>query len=319
MIGSRSGARTVRMHRYREGEANRTRDALAVEEPMEIRISWLDGTARRVEPLAVTMRTPGHDFELAAGFLHGEGVIQSAADLLELTYCTGPEEQEYNVVEARLAPGRSFDPESVRRNFYATSSCGVCGKASLDAVGAQGCTVLPMGTTLSPERVVALPDRLREEQGVFARTGGLHAAGVFGPDGAARIVLEDVGRHNAVDKVVGHALLHRWLPLADSTLVVSGRASFEVVQKAVAAGIPILVAVGRAVEPGRRSRRALPADARRLRPGWRLQRLHRAGARHVNRPGGGASLLGAVLAGGGSRRLGRDKAAAEMGGRPERA
>ena len=130
MIGSRGGAKTVRVSRYRDGSTTRKRDALAVEEPMEMRLSWVEDGARRAEPLAVTMRTPGNDFELTAGFLHGEGVIASADDVVELTYCTGPEEQEYNVVEARLAPGRSFDPESVRRNFYATSSCGVCGYSS---------------------------------------------------------------------------------------------------------------------------------------------------------------------------------------------
>ena len=266
MIGSRGGAKTVRVVRYRDGASARKRDALAVEEPMEMRLSWVAEGERRVQPLAVTMRTPGNDFELTAGFLHGEGVIGSADDLVEMTYCTGPEEQEYNVVEARLAPGRAFDPESVRRNFYATSSCGVCGKASLDAVEAQGCAVLPMGTTLTPELVLDLPDRLREEQGVFERTGGLHAAGLFTAQGETRVVLEDVGRHNAVDKVIGHSLLQRRLPLGDTALVVSGRASFEVVQKAVAAGIPILIAVGApsslAVDLAERFRQTLVGFAR---------------------------------------------------------
>jgi FdhD protein len=211
---------------------------------MEIRLSWMVDGTRRVEPLAVTMRTPGNDFELAAGFLHGEGVVATASDLVELTYCTGPEEQEYNVVEARLAAGRDFDPESVKRNFYATSSCGVCGKASLDAVGAQGCAVLPMDTVIGHDRVVELPDRLRADQGVFSRTGGLHAAGLFEPTGTSGIVFEDVGRHNAVDKVIGRSLLDRTLPASERVLVVSGRASFEVVQKSIAAGIPVLIAVG---------------------------------------------------------------------------
>jgi FdhD protein len=211
---------------------------------MEIRVSWISEGARRVEPLAVTMRTPGNDFELAAGFLHGEGIVESADQLSELTYCTGPEEQEYNVVEARLASGIEFDPESVRRNFYASSSCGVCGKASLDSVEAHGCAVLPPGDSIPPSLVVELPDLLRREQGVFSRTGGLHAAGLFDLAGGSRGVFEDVGRHNAVDKVLGHALLGRALPASDRALVVSGRASFEVVQKAVAAGVPILVAVG---------------------------------------------------------------------------
>lgn len=244
MIGARSGSKTVRITRYEDGASVRRRDALTVEEPLEIRISWVEEGARRVEAVAVTMRTPGDDFTLVAGFLHGEGLIESAADVHELSYCTGPEEQEYNVVEAKLAPGRSFDPESVKRNFYATSSCGVCGKASLDAIGERGCEILPPGVTVEASLVPRLPDLLLEEQGVFERTGGLHAAGIFTTAGKARVVMEDVGRHNAVDKAVGHALLAGEIPARESVLVVSGRASFEVVQKAVAAGIPILVAVG---------------------------------------------------------------------------
>lgn len=244
MIGSRGGARTVQVTRYQAGDSTRRKDALAVEEPLEIRVSWIEDGARRVEPVAVTMRTPGNDFELVAGFLHGEALITTARDVQEFSYCTGPEDQEYNVVEAKLAPGRAFDPDSVKRNFYATSSCGVCGKASLDAVGERGCSILPAGTTVEAELVPRLPDLLMEEQGVFERTGGLHAAGVFSPNGEARVVMEDVGRHNAVDKAVGHQLLRGALPGDDAVLVVSGRTSFEVVQKAVAAGIPILVAVG---------------------------------------------------------------------------
>jgi len=218
MIGPRGGARTVKVTRYRGGEAKRQRDALTVEEPLEIRISWVE--------------------------LHGEGVIQSADDVQELSYCTGPEEQKYNLVEAKLAPGLIFDLESVRRNFYATSSCGVCGKASLEAVAALGCTLLPPGPIVDRSLVPTLPDRLLEEQGVFARTGGLHAAGIFGHEGETQIVMEDVGRHNAVDKVIGYRILGRATTATGSVLVVSGRTSFEVVQKSVAAGIPILVAVG---------------------------------------------------------------------------
>jgi len=244
VIGPRKATRPARVTRYRGGEVHRQRDALAVEEPLEIRVSWIDGGVRRVEPLAVTMRTPGHDFELVAGFLHGEGIVTGADDLLELTYCRGAEEQEYNVVEARLAPGRGFDLEAVRRNFYTTSSCGVCGKTSLEAVAALGCTLLGDGPRVERSLLAGLPDRLMTGQGVFARTGGLHAAGLFDKDGEVRAVMEDVGRHNAVDKVIGQALLSRKLPATSETLVVSGRASFELVQKAVAAGVPILVAVG---------------------------------------------------------------------------
>jgi FdhD protein len=190
------------------------------------------------------MRTPGEDFDLVAGFLHGEGVISRAEDLTEMTYCRGDDAQEYNVVEARLAAEVPFDLERLRRNFYATSSCGVCGKASLDALEAVGCRVLPDGLALDALLVPELPDRLRAAQAVFARTGGLHAAGLFDASGELRAAREDVGRHNAVDKVLGSALLARTLPGSDLILVVSGRASFELVQKAVMAGVPALVAVG---------------------------------------------------------------------------
>jgi FdhD protein len=217
---------------------------VAVEEPLEIRVSWLGpGEAPATETLAVTMRTPGDDFDLVAGFLHGEGVVREATQLHELTYCsTG--EQRYNVVEARLSVGVALDLERVRRNFYTTSSCGVCGKASLDAVEAQGCTVLPDGFRAPAALLTRLPALLEEEQGVFRRTGGLHGAALFDVDGRCRVAREDVGRHNAVDKVLGQAFLRGALPAAERILVVSGRASFEIVQKAVAAGVPAVVAVG---------------------------------------------------------------------------
>jgi FdhD protein len=245
MIGPRGAARTVTVTRQRGDEASRVRDALAVEEPLEIRLAWrgADGAAR-VEALAVTMRTPGDDFDLVAGFLHGEGVVTETAQLAEMTYCRGGESQEYNVVEARLAAGVIPDLERLKRNFYTTSSCGVCGKASLEAVEAQGCRVLAGGPLVRSALLPELPNRLREAQTVFARTGGLHAAGLFSATGDPAWVREDVGRHNAVDKVLGRAFLERALPASDRLLVVSGRASFELVQKAVAAGVPVLVAVG---------------------------------------------------------------------------
>ncbi len=209
-----------------------------------MRVSWIESGSRHTESVAVTMRTPVQDFELVAGFLHSEGIVTRREEIHELTYCTGPEEQEYNVVEAKLAPGTVFDLESVRRNFYATSSCGVCGKASLDAVEARGCAVLAPGPEVPAEKLADLPDLLRTSQGVFARTGGLHAAGLFDAEGRSLLVMEDVGRHNAVDKVIGGRFLAGQLPASEHVMVVSGRASFEVVQKAVSAGIPMLVAVG---------------------------------------------------------------------------
>jgi FdhD protein len=224
----------------------RVRDALAVEEPLELRLAWQEPSGPRTAAVAVTMRTPGDDFELVAGFLRGEGILRDRGLLWEMTYCRdGAAEQAYNVVEARLRAGVRVDEERLRRNFYTTSSCGVCGKASLEAVEAQGCSVLPPGTPrVEPDLVPLLPDRLREAQGVFEDTGGLHAAGTFDVEGRLLLVREDVGRHNAVDKVVGRLFLDGALPASERVLVVSGRASFEIVQKAVAAGFPVLVAVG---------------------------------------------------------------------------
>ncbi|MFI6537091.1 formate dehydrogenase accessory sulfurtransferase FdhD [Nonomuraea sp. NPDC050547] len=211
-------------------------DSLAAEEPLEIR---LDGT-----PLTVTMRTPGDDFDLAAGFLVSEGAVGRAADVAAIRYCAGAladGTQTYNVLDVRLAPGV---PRPEPRNFYTTSSCGVCGKASLEAVRTVArWTPREDPVRLSRQTITALPDRLRSAQRVFDRTGGLHAAGLFSPAGEARCVREDVGRHNAVDKLLGWALRGDLLPLRETVLMVSGRASFELVQKAVMAGIPVLAAV----------------------------------------------------------------------------
>ncbi len=238
---------TVRIRRLRNGNVREIRDRVAVEEPMEIRLEVpVAGGGARTHQVAVTMRTPGHDFGLAAGFLFSEGLVGRKDDLRTLSYCTGPEAQEYNVVSATLAPGASFDPALLNRNFYTTSSCGVCGKASLEAVEIRGCTRFPEGAgpRWSSELLQGLPAVLREGQGVFRRTGGLHAAALARPDGRLEVLREDVGRHNAVDKVVGQLLLDDRLPAGDGLLVVSGRASFEILQKALAAGIPGVAAVG---------------------------------------------------------------------------
>ena len=246
MIGRRSATRGTRVLRHRDGTSSRERDAVVVEEPMEIRLSWVgaDG-GRTTDRVAVTMRTPGDDFDLVAGFLHGEGLVSRAEELVELTYCSGKEDQEFNVVEAKLRAGVSFDAERLKRNFYTSSSCGVCGKASLEAVEVRGCRTLEDDRLRVTAGILPrLPDLLSEGQGAFRRTGGLHAAGLFRAEGECTAVREDVGRHNAVDKVVGQALLRRGLPAADEILVVSGRVSFEIVQKAVMAGVPMLVAVG---------------------------------------------------------------------------
>lgn len=244
MIGQGSPTKTMRVAQYRDGAMRRRKDTLAVEEPLEIRVAWKDGGKKRVEAIAVTMRTPGHDFDLVAGFLHGEGIVSQAGDLTELTYCRGDEQQQYNIVEARLTPGVEFDLERLRRNVFTSSSCGVCGKASLEAVEAVGCALLTDSFRISGELIPQLPDFLMEGQGVFARTGGLHAAGLFDTNGKAGALREDVGRHNAVDKVLGHTVLQKGMPVSDRVLVVSGRSSFEIVQKAVMARVPMIVAVG---------------------------------------------------------------------------
>jgi FdhD protein len=220
-----------------EGERrSRRSDRLATEEPMEIRIEEPGAEQRSV---AVSMRTPGHDFELAVGFLLTEGLIAGRDDVSGVRYCAVPrEEQHYNVVSVSVARALEFE----QRSFYATSSCGVCGKASLDAIDVQ-CAPIGDGPVIAPAVVTSLPNALREAQAVFDRTGGLHAAGLFGAEGALIMSREDVGRHNAVDKLVGAQLLEGRLPLSDSILMVSGRASFEIIQKAAIAGIPIVCAV----------------------------------------------------------------------------
>jgi FdhD protein len=214
-------------------------DTLVAEEPLEIRVAG--------RPLTVTMRTPGQDFDLAAGFLLTEGVVRRADQVAGIRYCAGARDDganTYNVVDVVLSPGVPTPAPSLERNFYTTSSCGLCGKASLDAVRTTSAwSVRDDSVLVNPAIVAELPDRLRAAQHVFARTGGLHAAGLFTADGQLLCLREDVGRHNAVDKVLGWALRNERLPLRGTLLLVSGRASFELVQKAVMAGIPVLAAV----------------------------------------------------------------------------
>jgi FdhD protein len=205
-------------------------DFLAVEEPLQIRAGSLD--------LAVTMRTPGNDAELAAGFLFTEGLIRGPSDIAEIR-C------DRNSASVILTAGSGIDLERAQRNFYMTSSCGVCGKTSIEALESNGCTTLPSSVCQVTDFLIrSLPAKLRESQAVFNRTGGLHASGLFSAQGDLILVREDVGRHNAVDKLIGRALLDGQLPLSDYVMMVSGRTSFELVQKAVMAGIPMLAAVG---------------------------------------------------------------------------
>ncbi|AXO38504.1 formate dehydrogenase accessory sulfurtransferase FdhD [Micromonospora sp. B006] len=221
----------------------RRQDTLAAEEPLEIRVGAAGPGRRR--PLAVTMRTPGDDLDLAIGFLLTEGLIRSAADVHTAQLCAGAETPNtYNVVDVVLTPGVPEPVTDSSRNFYTTSSCGVCGKASIESVRTRSrFAVRDDPLTVTAELLAALPDRLRAAQRAFDRTGGLHAAGLFTADGEMVVLREDVGRHNAVDKVIGWATREGRLPLAGHVLLVSGRASFELTQKAWMAGVPLLAAV----------------------------------------------------------------------------
>lgn len=216
------------------------RDTVAAEEPLQIRVDSGDGP----EPVAVTMRTPGNDFDLAAGWLFGEGIIRCRQDVARIDYCTGIEsvEQEFNVVTAWV---RSPVPDlgAFARRGTISSACGVCAKTTLEEIRGDGVAPLDDGPTVPAQVVYRLPDTLREAQPTFAATGGLHAAGLFDTSGGMLLAAEDVGRHNAVDKVIGAALLRGLFPLRNTVLMVSGRAGFEIAQKAVTAGIPILAAV----------------------------------------------------------------------------
>jgi FdhD protein len=223
-----------------DGDRARDRsDRLVTEEPMEIRVH---GPEQEPEPLVVTMRTPGNDFDLAVGFCITEGVIDSASDVATVAYCL-PDDgdvQQYNIVTIALR--RSVDLAAHHRSFAANASCGLCGKATLEQVELE-CGPVGPGPSVGRDVLVTLPERLRQAQSVFDATGALHAAACFGDDGELTVLREDVGRHNAVDKVVGHAALQGRLPLGDQLLLVSGRVSFEIVQKAAVAGIPIVCAV----------------------------------------------------------------------------
>ena len=217
------------------------RDDVATEEPMEIRL--VAGAQRRT--VAVTMRTPGHDFELTAGWLASEGVVDQRSDLERIDYCTDielPADQHYNVVTATLRAPALPVLDTLDRHGYVSSACGVCGKASIDALRLR-CAVVDIDAPIDLDVLFGLPDRLRASQGTFARTGGLHAAGLADLDGSLRVAREDVGRHNAVDKVIGHQFLGGSRSAGPTVLVVSGRTSFEIVQKAVTAGIPVLAGV----------------------------------------------------------------------------
>ena len=251
---TRSGASDVSQRsvataivRFQGDARNELTDRVAIEEPLEIRVDFVANGERCVRSLSITMRTPGHDEELAAGFLMSEGLVCSARDIESIRPC-GPGSGAHdgnNVVKVRLANHATISWPNVERHFYATSSCGVCGKASLEALEVPGLCPIPRdGFRFSVEAVRVLPDRLRAQQSVFEETGGLHAAALFNSAGELLAIREDVGRHNAVDKLLGAQFLQGHTPLSSNLLFLSGRISFELAQKALAGGIPMVVAVG---------------------------------------------------------------------------
>jgi FdhD protein len=233
----RAPARSVELTQVKEwsdGNVRPVEDQLAAEEPLEIRVNGV--------PLTVTMRTPGNDLELAAGFLLTEGVIEGRDEISSLKAAVPNDGLKSNVVEVELR-NTEFDSETLKRNFFAASSCGICGKASIEAIRNRNLTPPNPDFRVSPEVLCQLPERLRADQAVFERTGGLHAAALFSRDGELMATREDIGRHNAVDKLIGWALLNGSVPLREAVLMVSGRGGFEIIQKALAGGIPVVASV----------------------------------------------------------------------------
>jgi FdhD protein len=238
----RTSKTRTRVRVVEDGKMRVRPDTLATEEPMEIRL--LTGGERQT--VAVTMRTPGADFELAAGFLYGEGIVKSTDDIAKISYCVDSDldaAQQYNIVNVELRGGREYDLRPLERHFYTSSACGVCGKASLEQLELRGCPVALPGPEVSAETLYSLPEKLREAQGLFDATGGLHAAALFDAEGNLVALREDVGRHNATDKLVGWALLENRLPLSGHIVMVSGRSSFEILQKCLTAGVPFVCAI----------------------------------------------------------------------------
>ena len=238
----RTSKTKTRVRVVEDGKMRVRPDTLATEEPMEIRL--ITGGERQT--VAVTMRTPGADFELAAGFLYGEGIVKGSDDIARISYCVDSDldaAQQYNIVNVELRGGREYDLRPLERHFYTSSACGVCGKASLEQLELRGCPVALPGPEVSAETLYSLPEKLREAQGLFDATGGLHAAALFDEEGNLLALREDVGRHNATDKLVGWAMLENRLPLSGHIVMVSGRSSFEILQKCLTAGVPFVCAI----------------------------------------------------------------------------
>jgi FdhD protein len=242
---STSKATLVRVESH---HADTILDQVAVEEPLEIRLRYFNQSLseQKEESISITMRTPGDDFELAAGFLFTEGIIENREAIDHISYCLGHEKskQAYNIVTVTLQPQIRCDLARLKRHFYLSSSCGVCGKSSLDALALHGCQALSDQLSLTSEHIVVMPALVRSAQSAFEKTGGLHAAALFDTKGRLLSLKEDVGRHNALDKLIGEALLSNKTSLPSTAVMVSGRTSFELVQKALLARIPIVVAIG---------------------------------------------------------------------------
>ena len=238
---------SVNITRINANQPEQTLDLLAVEEPMEIRLGFGPADLREQKSVSVTMRTPGNDFELALGFLFTEGIIQNPQDIYKIQYCTelNTKENLENIVRVELKPNLEIDLSNLQRNFYTTSSCGVCGKESIEAIKTN-CPVqhLDVSVHINPQTITQLPDKLRAQQSVFEHTGGIHACALFDTEGNLLLLREDVGRHNALDKLIGAALNLPAIQPNKTVLLLSGRASFELLQKAAMAGIPIVCAVG---------------------------------------------------------------------------
>ncbi|WP_461055781.1 formate dehydrogenase accessory sulfurtransferase FdhD [Spirosoma arcticum] len=226
------------------GVATEAPDLLAVEEPLEIRLGFGPTTDRQQRPISVTMRTPGNDEELAMGFLFTEGIIHRPADIVSCRHCVQDSAKEGNVLRVELHPDVQVDWARLSRNTFTSSSCGLCGKATIESVMAIVSGFLTSTLRVDPRVLHALPNRVREVQRAFAYTGGIHAAALFDADGTLRLVREDIGRHNALDKLIGAAFWQGWLPLSQSGIFLSGRIGVELVQKSWLAGVPLLAAVG---------------------------------------------------------------------------
>jgi FdhD protein len=227
------------IHVVENGQLTRKKDLLATEEPLEILLR----AGEEQKTIAITMRTPGNDYDLAAGFLHNEGIIHNKNDFANMTYCVDGNQQEYNSLRVQLMTDSFPELHQLERHFFTNSACGVCGTTFLDDLSERNIPAIPTGPTVDASLITSLPDKLRQSQDLFESTGGLHAAALFDLDGNLLALREDVGRHNALDKLIGWGLLNDQLPFHNKILMVSGRASYELLQKSFVAGVPIFCAV----------------------------------------------------------------------------